>query len=76
MGRTHHRTRGAGGIAMANHSSGIGFCGALTVLFVGLKLTHQIAWSWVWVLSPLWMPLVLLIALIAFCELLQRWVEK
>ena len=27
---------------------------ALTVLFVGLKLGHIIAWSWVWVLSPLW----------------------
>ena len=61
---------------MKRSSSGISFCGALTVLFVGLKLTHQIAWSWVWVLSPLWMPLVFLIALIAFCELLQRWVEK
>lgn len=61
---------------MANHSSGIGFCGALTVLFVGLKLTHQIAWSWVWVLSPLWMQLVLLVALIAFCEILKKLVEK
>ena len=61
---------------MANHSSGIGLCGALTVLFIGLKLTHQIAWSWVWVLSPLWMQLVLLAALIALCEILKRWVEK
>lgn len=26
----------------------------LTVLFVGLKLTHYIDWSWIWVLSPLW----------------------
>jgi hypothetical protein len=26
----------------------------LTVLFVGLKLTDNIDWSWVWVLSPLW----------------------
>lgn len=26
----------------------------LTVLFVGLKLTNYIAWSWWWVLSPLW----------------------
>lgn len=28
----------------------------LTVLFVGLKLTGHIAWSWWWVLSPLWIP--------------------
>jgi uncharacterized protein (DUF983 family) len=26
----------------------------LTVLFVGLKLTGYIAWSWWWVLSPMW----------------------
>ena len=26
----------------------------LTTLFVGLKLTGVIAWSWVWVLSPVW----------------------
>jgi uncharacterized protein (DUF983 family) len=35
-------------------SSGIGFPGLLTVLFVGLKLTGYISWSWWWVLSPLW----------------------
>lgn len=26
----------------------------LTILFVGLKLTNCIDWSWWWVLSPLW----------------------
>lgn len=35
-------------------SSGIGFSGLLTVLFIGLKLTGNIDWSWLWVLSPLW----------------------
>ena len=39
----------------SSSSSGIGFLGLLTVLFVGLKLTGVIAWSWVWVLSPLWL---------------------
>jgi len=29
----------------------------LTTLFVGLKLTGNIDWSWWWVLSPLWVPL-------------------
>jgi uncharacterized protein (DUF983 family) len=38
----------------SSSSSGIGFPGLLTVLFVGLKLTGYISWSWVWVLSPLW----------------------
>ena len=29
----------------------------LTTLFVGLKLTGNIDWSWWWVLSPVWVPL-------------------
>ena len=31
----------------------------LTILFIGLKLTNHINWSWWWVLSPLWIPLSL-----------------
>jgi hypothetical protein len=30
----------------------------LTLLFIGLKLTGQITWSWIWVLSPFWVILV------------------
>ena len=33
---------------------GLGFFGALTILFIGLKLTGHIDWEWWWVLSPLW----------------------
>lgn len=32
-----------------NSSGGIGFVGLLTILFVALKLTHVIGWSWWWV---------------------------
>lgn len=38
----------------SSSSSGIGFAGLLTILFIALKLTNVINWSWVWVLSPLW----------------------
>jgi hypothetical protein len=43
------------------------FLGILTLIFITLKLTGHIAWSWWWVLSPLWIPvvIVLLIAIIA-----------
>lgn len=34
--------------------SGISLSSLLTVVFVVLKLTHVIDWSWLWVLSPLW----------------------
>ena len=37
-------------------SSGISFIGLLTIVFVALKLMGYIAWSWWWVLSPLWIP--------------------
>lgn len=37
----------------------IGFAGLLTILFVGLKLTDVIAWSWVWVLAPMWIGVAL-----------------
>jgi hypothetical protein len=43
-------------------SGGIGVGGLLLVLFVALKLTHVIAWSWWWVLSPIWIPLALVAA--------------
>jgi len=32
------------------------FFSALTLLFIGLKLTNYITWSWWWVLAPVWMP--------------------
>lgn len=39
----------------SNNSSCLGGpVGLLTLLFVALKLTNYIDWSWWWVLSPLW----------------------
>lgn len=46
----------------------IGFFGLLTILFVALKLTHTIEWSWVWVLSPLWVAMVLFVIAVAIVE--------
>lgn len=52
-------------------SGGIGFAGMLTILFIGLKLTNFITWSWWWVLSPLWISagivvIILLVVLAAW----------
>ena len=44
--------------------SGPGLATLLTVLFVGLKLTGHIAWSWWWVLSPLWITAALVLAVV------------
>jgi hypothetical protein len=42
------------------------FISGLTILFIGLKLTDNIDWSWVWVLSPLWIPLVFILVVLMF----------
>lgn len=42
-------------------SGGIGFCGLLTIVFIVLKLTHIINWSWWWVLAPSWIPLGIIV---------------
>lgn len=59
-------------------ASGIGFGGLLTIAFIVLKLCHVIDWSWLWVLSPLWISaglticILLVFALIAFIVLLFK----
>ena len=45
------------------NSGGIGFFGLLTIVFITLKLTDHIDWSWWWVLAPLWMPILLIIVI-------------
>lgn len=43
-----------------NPSSGsIGFLGLLAIVFIVLKLTKFIDWSWWWVTCPLWGPAAL-----------------
>ena len=55
---------------------GIGFIGLLTLLFITLKLTKVISWSWWWVLSPIWISLILFgiimlsIFIVAFVQVL------
>lgn len=48
-------------------SGGIGFGGMLAILFIGLKLTGYIDWSWTWVLSPIWIPIAIALILCLLC---------
>lgn len=59
-----------------NSSSGIGFAGLLTVLFIGLKLTNFITWSWLWVLSPLWISFLIGLLIIAIVLIAGMVVNK
>lgn len=50
-------------------NGGVGFTGLLTIVFIVLKLTGTISWSWWWVLSPLWISLVVAMIIIIACAL-------
>lgn len=45
-------------------TAGVGFTGLLALVFITLKLTGVITWSWLWVLAPLWIPVALLVIVI------------
>lgn len=53
-------------------SGGIGFCGLLTIVFIALKLTNYIDWSWWWVLSPLWIPFIIVCVIVFLIAVLSR----
>lgn len=57
-------------------ASGTSFSNMLAVLFIGLKLTDLIAWSWFWILSPLWIPWVFAILLMAFVGILKIIIDN
>lgn len=56
-------------------NGGVSFTGLLTIVFIVLKLLKVITWSWVWVLSPLWISTgfgVLILLIILIIALLNR----
>lgn len=53
-------------------SGGIGFTGLLTITFIVLKLCHVIEWSWIWVLSPIWITAIIVIVLVLLPIILAR----
>jgi len=56
-------------------SSGIGFAGLLTIVFVTLKLLGKIDWSWWWVLSPIWISAILVIVIVVIMALIAAHVN-
>lgn len=49
---------------------------SLTLIFIILKITGNINWSWVWVLSPIWIRLILLLTLYLILKLLEIKEER
>ncbi len=53
-------------------SGGVSFAGLLTIVFIVLKLTGTITWSWWWVLSPIWISFMLVLLIILVVTWLTR----
>ena len=49
----------------SNSSNGLGLGMILFLIFMTLKLTGHITWSWWYITLPLWGPLLLLLAIFA-----------
>ena len=60
-----------------NTRGGIGLSSVLFIVFLVLKLTHVIDWSWVWVFAPLWIGwliiAVILVAVFINRKIIQRY---
>ena len=52
--------------------SSIDFISLLALVFITLKLTGTINWSWWWVLSPIWVP----VAFIVLLAIVYAFIEK
>lgn len=63
----------------SSSGGGIGIIGATFIVFLVLKLTGHIDWSWWWVTAPLWISAIVIfiivaiaLAVIGVCELMVR----
>ena len=54
-----------------NTSGGIGFVGLLTICFIVLKLIGIINWSWLWVISPIWITAIIAIMLVILIIIME-----
>ena len=55
-----------------NSENGIGFLGLLTIVFITLKLTHYIDWSWFWILSPTLIPIIILASIVIIIVFIKK----
>ncbi len=51
---------------------GIGFVGLLQIAFIVLRLCGVIKWSWLWVLSPIWISVALIALIISLAVAFDR----
>ena len=57
-------------------NAGMGFTSFLARAFIVLKLTHVINWSWLWVLSPIWISAIIAVIMIVAFIAFVGWMNK
>lgn len=63
-------------MANESRSNGIGIGMVLFIVFLVLKLTGTINWSWWWVTSPLWIPFVAAVVVLGIVGLIAVIIEQ
>lgn len=59
-------------VSSSGATGGAGFIELLQLVFIVLKLCKVINWSWLWVLAPTWIGLIIAILIIVFVLILTR----
>jgi hypothetical protein len=59
-----------------NYTPAFPFFPILTLIFITLKLTGYIAWSWFWVLAPLWIPAAIFLVILVVFAILYLMDDK
>lgn len=54
---------------------GLGIFSILTIIFIILKLTKVIKWSWVWVFAPMWIWLIIAILIFALLGFIHNLIN-
>lgn len=55
-----------------NNNENSGVMWVLLVIFIVLKVTGEVDWSWLWVLGPIWIP----IALVLILKLIEYFLRR
>ena len=56
---------------MSSSDRGSGFTGVLTIIVIILKLIGCITWSWWWVLSPIWISIIVVLIILLFVGIIS-----
>lgn len=61
---------------MEKSSASAGLTGLLLLIFVTLKLSKVIAWSWWWVLSPIWITVILWVLVFVVAVVIANYIAR